>query len=114
MKSDTIPKIVLQDKIDEIAGRPWHPIELAKVNDQVIRIALYKGEYHWHKHGKKSEFFFVVKGELTIQMKPPYSNITLREGEMAVVPRGIEHCPKSQVDTYVLMFEPFSLQSRGD
>lgn len=109
-----IPKIALQDKIDEIAGRPWFPVDVARVNDQVVRMALYRGEYHWHKHEGEDELLFVVQGELTIQMKPPYSNITLREGEIAVVPKGVEHCPKSSVDTYILMFEPVSLQSQGD
>lgn len=109
-----IPKTILQDKIEEIAGRPWLSVDVARVNDQVVRMALCKGEYHWHSHENEDEFFYVVQGELTIQMKPPNIDIILREGEMAVVPKGTEHCPKSSCDTYILMFEPFSLQSRGN
>lgn len=106
-----IPKIALQDKIDEIAGRSWYPIDVVRVNDQIVRMALCKGEYHWHRHGE-DELFYVTEGELTIQMKN--ENIILRKGEMAVIPKGIEHCPKSSVDTYILMFEPLALQSKGD
>ena len=109
-----IPTIKIQDKIKEIGGKPYDPIEVAKVNDQVVRIALVKGEYHWHKHVKEDELFYVVRGRMVIQMKPPYSNIELSEGQMAVIPKGVEHCPTSEEDTYVLMFEPSALQSKGE
>ena len=109
-----ISKIVLKQKIKSIAGKPWHPVDVAKVNNQVVRLALFKGEYHWHTHDKEDELFFVVQGKLTIQLKPPRANIVLKKMEMAVVPKGIEHCPKSSVDTYVLMFEPSSLKSKGN
>lgn len=109
-----IPIINIREKILEIANRPWHPVEVAKVNDQVVRVALCRGEYHWHKHANEDELFYVLKGQLTIQMKEPYLDITLDEGELAVIPKGVEHCPKSTMDTYILMFEPYKLKSRGD
>jgi len=109
-----IPKIKLEDKISEIAGKSWYPIEVARVNDQVVRLALCKGEYHWHKHTNEDELFYVLRGELTIQLREPNSDIILHEGELTVTPKGTEHCPKSFVDTYVLMFEPHTLKSRGD
>ena len=100
--------------ISRIAGRPYTPIDLARINDQVVRMALIKGEYHWHHHENEDELFYVVSGKITIQMKPPHSDITLNEGEMAVIPKGIEHCPISDEESYVLMFEPASLQSTGE
>jgi mannose-6-phosphate isomerase-like protein (cupin superfamily) len=109
-----ISKVSLEEKMREIAGKPWHPIEVARVNDQVVRMALCRGEYHWHKHTNEDELFYVLKGELIVQMKAPHSDITLGEGELVVVPKGVEHCPKSSVDTYILMFEPYELKSRGD
>jgi mannose-6-phosphate isomerase-like protein (cupin superfamily) len=81
-----IPIIKLEAKIKEIGGKPWSPVEVARINDQVVRMALLEGEYH----------------------------ITLNEGQMAVVPKGVEHCPKSLQPSYVLMFEPFVLKSKGD
>lgn len=104
----------LQSLIDEIAGKPWHPVEVATVNDQVVRLVLCKGEFHWHKHTNEDELFFVLKGHLVIQMRPPHSDIKLKESELALIPRGEEHRPKSSEDTYVLMFEPLTLRSRGD
>ena len=109
-----IPKIIIEQKIREIAGRAWHPVEIAKVNDQAVRIALFKGEYHWHSHKNRDELFYVLKGQIIIQMKPPYKDIKLHEGELAVVPKDSEHCAKSLVDSYVLMFEPYDLKSEGD
>ncbi len=109
-----ILKTVLKEKIREIGGRAWTPVDVARVNDQVVRMALFKGEYKWHTHEKDDELFFVLQGKLTIQMKPPHKNMILKKGEMAVVPKGMEHCPKSSVDTYVLMFEPATLESQGD
>ena len=89
-----IPIINLKDKIREIGGKPWSPIEVARVNDQVIRMSLCRGEYHWHKHIDEDELFYVYKGSIIIQLKDK-PNIALNEGEMAVVPKGTEHCPKS-------------------
>lgn len=108
-----IPKVNLEEKIKDIGEEPYQPIEVAKVNDQVVRMVLCRGNYHWHKHANEDELY-VLRGELTIQLKEPYSKITLHEGELTVIPKGVEHCPKSSVDTYILLFEPYTLKSRGD
>jgi quercetin dioxygenase-like cupin family protein len=107
-----IPTINLADKIKEI-DKPWSPIEVARVNDQVVRMALLKGEFHWHKHANEDELFYVYKGSIIIQLKDQ-PDIALHGGEMAVIPRGLEHCPKSVEPSYVLLFEPYVLQTRGD
>jgi len=93
-----VSKIILEEKIEEFAGRPWYPIDVARVNDLVVPLALCKGEYHWHKHTNEDELFYVLKGELAIQMKAPHSDITLHQGELAVIPKGVEHCPKRRGD----------------
>jgi len=108
-----LPIINLEDKIKEIGGKPWSPVEVARINDQVVRMALLEGEYHWHKHKNEDELFYVIKGKIVIQLKDQ-PNITLSEGQMAVVPKGVEHCPKSLGPSYVLMFEPSVLKSKGD
>ena len=105
--------ISLKDKIKEIGGKPWSPVDVARVNDQVVRMALLEGEFHWHKHTNEDELFYVVKGKIVIQLKDQ-PNITLREGQIAVIPKGVEHCPKSLEPSYVLLFEPYVLQTRGD
>jgi mannose-6-phosphate isomerase-like protein (cupin superfamily) len=76
-------------------------------------MALFDGEYHWHKHRNEDEFFYVYRGSIVVQVKGQ-PDVALHEGEMAVIPKGVEHCPKSLEPSYVLMFEPYILQSRGD
>ncbi len=107
-----IPVINLEDKVKEIE-KPWSPIEVAWVNDQVVRMALLDGEFHWHKHTDEDELFYVLKGSIVIQLQDQ-PDIVLCEGEMAVIPKGVEHCPKSTEPAYVLLFEPYVLQTRGD
>jgi mannose-6-phosphate isomerase-like protein (cupin superfamily) len=96
-----------------VIDKPWSPIEVARVNDQVVRLAKIQGEYHWHEHTDEDELFYVLKGDIVIQLKDQ-ADIPLGEGEMAVVPRGMEHCPRSEGASYILMFEPQALVSRGD
>jgi len=83
------------------------------VNDQVVRMALFHGEYHWHKHTNEDELFYVYKGRVVIRMKD-HEDIELSEGEMLVVPKNVEHQPVSCKPSYVLMFEPHELTSKGD
>jgi quercetin dioxygenase-like cupin family protein len=111
-RAKMISAISLRDKIEEI-DQPWSPIEVARVNDQVVRMSLVKGEYHWHKHTNEDELFYVYKGKIVIQLKGQ-EDIPLQEGEIAVIPRGMEHRPKSVEPSYVLVFEPYVLKSRGD
>ena len=107
-----ISTIRLDDKIKEI-DQPWSPVEVARVNDQVLRMSLVKGEYHWHKHTNEDELFYVHKGRILIQLKEQ-NDIDLHEGDMVVIPKGVEHCPKSIEPSYVIVFEPSVLKSRGD
>jgi quercetin dioxygenase-like cupin family protein len=107
-----ISAISLEDEIKKL-DQPWSPIEVARVNDQVIRMSLVKGKYHWHKHTNEDELFYVYRGKIVIQLKDQ-KDIVLHEGDMAVIPKGVEHCPKSIEPSYVSVFEPSVLKSRGD
>lgn len=107
-----IPVIDLQEQMDQIEAL-WSPVDLTRVNDQVVRIARIQGHYHWHRHHKEDELFYVLQGEIVIEVKdaPP---VHLSSGQMAVIPKGLEHRPTSEGPSHILMFEPFALQSRGD
>ena len=108
-----IPIVEINDEIKKIK-KPWSPVVIARVNDQVIRLAMFKGTYPMHKHSNEDELFYVVKGKITIQVKNKQGIIELNQGEMAVIPRDLEHSPTSESESYVLMFEPSSLKSSGD
>ncbi len=112
MKPKDISKIHLEKEIGKIE-KPWYPVDITRINDQVIRLAKFDGKFHWHKHTTEDELFYVLKGEINIHLKDQ-PNIKLNEGEMVVIPKGIEHCPESEKPSYVLLFEPFNLKSKGD
>ena len=107
-----IGKVDIDAKCEEIKV-PWSPVDLVTVNDQVVRMALFHGEYHWHRHEGEDELFYVHRGEVTIRIRGQ-ADVVLGAGEMAVVPRDVEHRPESVGPSYVLMFEPRKLRSKGD
>ncbi len=103
-------------KLGEAMSRitePWSPVDVALVNDQVVRLALIEGAYHWHVHNDEDELFYVLDGEIVLEVEDA-TDVVLHSGEMAVVPKGMRHRPKSSGPSYILMFEPVNLKSRGD
>ena len=87
------------------------PVDVAYINDWVLRAAAIKGEYHWHSH-QDDELFLVYKGEIVIDTEK--GPIFLKEGEGAVIPKGLSHKPKSEERSVILMIEPAKSKSRGD
>ena len=108
-----ISSINLKDKMNEVKGKHCSPIDIALVNDQVVRISYIDGEFHWHKHTNQDELFYILKGKILIQLKDQ-NDITLSEGQITVIPKGVEHCPVSIEPSYVILFEPFCLKTKGD
>jgi mannose-6-phosphate isomerase-like protein (cupin superfamily) len=90
----------------------WSPKIIARVNDYDVILVKVKGEFVWHKHDDTDDFFLVRKGHLTIQLRD--RNIELDEGELFVVPRGIEHCPRADEEAHVLLIEPAGTPNTGD
>lgn len=100
------------DNIDKRLGdRFWSPVDVAYVNDWVLRAAAFKGEFHWHSH-QDDEFFLVYKGSIAIETRQ--GSIELHEGEGTVIPKGVEHRPIAADRAVVLMLEPKKLKSIGD
>lgn len=99
-------------KIKQSLEKPWAPVEIARFNNQVLRMAMFEGEYHWHTHEKEDEFFLVYKGSIIIETEN--GSILLSEGEGSIIPRGLKHKPSARVKSFVLMLEPASLKSEGD
>lgn len=97
----------------EKLAEPWQPKEIVKVNDHVVRVALFDGEYHWHKHSEYDELFYVINGRILIEIRNRAS-ILLKAGQLAVVPQGVEHRPLAKEPAHVLLFEPKNLVSTGD
>src|SRR5216117_213956 len=88
----------LNRKLD-LFDEHWQPKIVAQVNDYDVRIVKVKGEFVWHKHDHTDDFFLVLKGHLTIQLRD--RNVELDEGELYVVPKGVEHCPRADEEASV-------------
>lgn len=90
----------------------WTPKIIAESNGQLVKIAKGSGELVWHKHENEDELFIVFKGQLTLQLRS--GNVVLNTGEMYVVPKGVEHCPKAEPDTHFMMIEPSTTAHTGE
>src|SRR4029453_4034407 len=90
----------------------WSPKKIAQVNDYDVRIVKLQGEFTWHRHADTDEFFLVLDGRLAIQMRD--RTVVLGPRELFVVPRGVEHCPRADTETAVLLFEPGTVINTGD
>jgi mannose-6-phosphate isomerase-like protein (cupin superfamily) len=103
--------INLNEKLD-LFTEQWQPKIVAQINDYDVRIVKVKGEFVWHKHDETDDFFLVLKGHLTIQLRD--RDVELDEGEIYVVPRGVEHCPRAEEEASVLLIEPSGTVNTGD
>jgi mannose-6-phosphate isomerase-like protein (cupin superfamily) len=90
----------------------WTPKIVGELNGQYVKLAKLKGEFVWHRHEAEDEFFLVIKGRLTIRLRD--ADLILDEGEFAIVPHGVEHCPVAAEEAHVLMFEPQSTLHTGN
>ena len=109
--------IDLSSKIDLIDGH-WQPRVVAEMNDYQFKVVKVQGEFQWHRHADTDETFIVLDGELHIALRGPgyadHHTIVLSAGQMAVVPRGVEHKPGAVVETRMLLIEPRGVVNTGD
>jgi mannose-6-phosphate isomerase-like protein (cupin superfamily) len=94
----------------------WSPRIIGRVNDYDVRVAKVQGEYVWHAHADTDEFFLVIDGLFSIDLREGQNERTvqLKPGEMYVVSAGIEHRPSSVLETSILLFEPSETLTTGD
>jgi len=90
----------------------WSPDRLTSINDDDVKIAKVQGEFIWHSHPDTDELFLVRSGRLTIQLRD--GGIELGPEDVYVVPRGVEHCPRAEVETEIVRFEPKGTVNTGD
>jgi mannose-6-phosphate isomerase-like protein (cupin superfamily) len=75
-------------------------------------VAKVKGEFVWHKHDDSDDFFLVLKGRITIQMRE--GSVSLDPGEVFVVPKGVEHRPVAEEEAHILLIEPSGTPNTGN
>ncbi|MBI5296636.1 MAG: cupin domain-containing protein [Chloroflexi bacterium] len=102
--------IDLKDKLAKFFEH-WSPKIVAQMNDYHVKLAKVQGEFVWHDHPETDELFLVVEGELTILFRD--GQVTLKAGDLYVVPRGVEHKPVAAQECHILLFEPAGTLNTG-
>jgi mannose-6-phosphate isomerase-like protein (cupin superfamily) len=110
-RSDAMKAINLAAKLATFTEY-YKPRTVGEFNGHDLMVVKVKGPFTWHKHDDTDDFFLVLKGKLTIQMRD--GNVHLGPGEMFVVPKGIEHCPIAEEETHILLIEPGGTPNTGN
>ncbi|WP_426434448.1 cupin domain-containing protein [Bradyrhizobium genosp. P] len=103
--------IDLNEKLSTFSDH-WSPRTVAQFNACDVMVVKVKGEFVWHKHDDTDDFFLVLKGVLDIQMRD--RTVTLREGQMYIVPKGVEHRPVAREEVHLLLIEPTGTPNTGN
>lgn len=103
--------INLAEKLSLFSGT-FAPKIVASFNGHDVMVVKVKGEFVWHAHPDTDDFFLVLKGRLTIQLRD--GNVELGPGELFVVPKGVEHCPVAAEEAHLLLIEPKDTPNTGD
>jgi len=90
----------------------WNPRIVGELNGQHVKLAKLKGEFIWHHHENEDELFYVVKGTLKMEFRDRTE--TIHEGEMIIVPKGVEHKPVADEEVHVVLFEPATTLNTGN
>lgn len=90
----------------------WSPRVVAQMNDVQFKLVKMQGDFVWHSHEDTDEVFLVVKGEMEIGLRD--RDVVLREGEMFVIPRGVEHITRACEECHALIVEPAGVVNTGD
>jgi len=103
--------INLQDKFKKFSDQ-WKPKIIGQLNDYHIKLVRVEGDFMWHGHKETDEVFMVIEGELRIDFR--YGSVTLKAGELFVVPKGVEHKPFAEKECKMLLIEPAGTVNTGD
>lgn len=103
--------INLKEKFNVFSDH-WSPRIIGQLNGQDVKIAKVKGEFVWHNHKDEDEMFYIIKG--TLKMDFEDGRRTLKEGEMLIIPKGVEHKPIAEEEVWLMLFEPQAIKHTGE
>lgn len=104
-------KINLTEKLSHIREF-WTAGIIGQLNDTYVKLAKLKGEFIWHQHDAEDELFFVVSGRLLVRFRD--RDVWVEEGELLIVPKGVEHMPMAQQEVHLMLIEPKATVNTGD
>ncbi|RPJ85607.1 MAG: cupin domain-containing protein [Acidobacteria bacterium] len=111
MPSKAAVRVNLKEKLS-LFSEHWSPKIVAELNGQHVKLVKLLGEFVWHSHEREDELFLVLAGRLRLEFRD--GEVALEEGEMVVVPAGVEHRPVAEEEVSVLLFEPASTLNTGN
>jgi mannose-6-phosphate isomerase-like protein (cupin superfamily) len=91
---------------------PWTPRVVAELNDYQVKVVKLAGDFVWHRHDDTDELFLVLHGEMEVGFRD--RSVAVREGELFVVPRGVEHITRARTECHALIIEPPGVPNTGD
>jgi mannose-6-phosphate isomerase-like protein (cupin superfamily) len=104
-------KVNIRQKLSEFYDH-WSPKIVGELNSQQVKLVKFLGEFVWHHHENEDELFLVVRGRFRMDFRD--RQVWLEEGELLIVPRGVEHRPVAPEEVHVLLFEPASTLNTGN
>ena len=104
-------RIKLTDALTRFSDH-WSPRIIAELNGQEVKLAKFIGAFDWHSHADEDEMFLVIDGSFTMEFRD--RSVELNQGDMIVVPRGVEHRPVAEKECSVMLVEPAGLVNTGD
>ncbi len=110
-KTATLQPVTIERELDAVS-EPWRPRVVARLNGQEVKVVKLKGPFVWHKHDDADELFWVLRGQLRIELRD--GEVRLGPGELVVIPRGVEHRPVADEEVDVALFEPGGVVNTGD
>jgi len=103
--------INLNEKLGKFADH-FNPRIIAELNGQHVKLGKFKGDFVWHSHQSEDEMFYVLKGKFFMDFRD--QTLEINEGEIIIVPKGVEHRPRADEEVCVMLFEPSSTINTGN
>lgn len=108
MKAEVINLLEKMEQVEDF----WTPKIVEQMNDYQFKLAKFKGEFTWHNHKETDEVFIILKGRMEILFRD--KEVVLKEGEMYVIPKGVDHKPQADRECQVMIVEPAGTVNTGD
>jgi mannose-6-phosphate isomerase-like protein (cupin superfamily) len=106
-----LDKVNLDEKF-ALFTEHWAPKIVGELNNHLVKLVRFQGDFLWHSHENEDEMFLVVKGRFTMRYRD--RDVLVREGEFVIVPRGVEHMPVSPEECWVMLVEPATTLNTGN
>ena len=109
--NNTMNKVNINQRLSLFSDY-WNPRIVGELNNQLVKLVKFKGEFVWHKHENEDEMFFVIQGKFKVEFRDKI--IGLNETEFLIVPKGVEHRPVADNEVSVMLFEPATTLNNGN